>query len=101
MRNFKYTSVFSDVITTEAFPISRKDEIRVKKIPAGIISLMTPSTAEKKMIYDEMVSDESPAFFMDDDRLKLCFGISTRFLRFGFLSAVARDIIRMEMINEK
>jgi hypothetical protein len=40
-----------------------------------IIDLTEENTAEKKTIYEEIIIDDIPAFFMETTKSKLCLGL--------------------------
>lgn len=59
----------------EAVEISSRDEIKAESIWELIIDLTEENTAEKKTIYEEIIIDDIPAFFMETTKSKLCLGL--------------------------
>ena len=59
----------------EEVEISSRDEIKAESIWELIIDLTEENTAEKKTIYEEIIIDDIPAFFMEATKSKLCLGL--------------------------
>ena len=100
-RHSKLSGVRDSLIILHAEPISRKAEIIGNRMLLLRIFLRNPMIAEKKMIKDETVMEEMPAFLMESIKLKLCLELMLDLFDILDFGLNDNPIIIAERITEK